>query len=89
MYYLWALLYCSFLNLIYSQRGSCVGSGNNKHPHRHALIFKVDVKVGSTIEYCFGTDSKTVMWEGSLTRNGIWNQWFMEWEIWYMTAMSK
>lgn len=55
-----ALLYCSFPNLIYSQWGSLVGSGNDKHfyKHRHALIFKVDVKVGSTIEYCFGTDSK-------------------------------
>lgn len=80
MYYLPALLYCSFLSLICSQRGSCVGSGNHKHfyRHRHALI----LKVGNTIEYCFSTDLKTVLCEKIISpemeheTSDLWNERF-------------
>lgn len=73
-----------FLTHLFTKRGSHVGSGNDKHfyRHRHALIFKVDGKVGSTIEYCFGTDSKTVLYEKIISpemeyeTSDLWNERF-------------
>lgn len=46
------------------------------------LIFKVDMKVGSTTEYCFGSDSKTVLCEKIISpemeyeTSDLWNERF-------------